>query len=231
MKVLEKLLALSLCISTAAFVVACDVDDEDADGGAGGGEAGAGGDVGGAGGDVGGAGGEAPVYNHLIIIDNSIDENMAGTPGADICGIEVDCNLSPAIESFVQGEGGICEEVGDNCSAARNDADAILDDGTTCEPASAPSDYLSLGLSGTVTVVFDGDLQGCGVTIRELVGNDSEGYQVQVCADEASTDCLPLDGEATTLAFEDGGEGTFTVPSAPEGGDEGGEGGAGGAAE
>lgn len=225
MKILEKLLALSLCVSTASFVVACDVDDDDADGGMGG----EGGAVGGAGGDVGGAGGGGveTTYNYLIIIDNSIDENMAGTPGADICGIEIDCAVSIVDTDFVQGEGMVCEMEGDGCSTARNEPGALNDDGNTCEPASVPSDYVSLGMAGAVAVQYDGDLRGCSIAVRELVGNDSESYQVQVCADATSTDCLVLDGEATTLSFEDGGEGTFSVPEA----DMGGEGGAGGAGE
>jgi hypothetical protein len=133
-------------------------------------------------------------FSWALIIDSSAEENMNGTPGADICGATAFCGrraLSAVAALLNPGDGELCDSVREGCPANRADPSAAQDDGSACEPASAPSDYVSLGMSGFLGLDFGQDLQGCVLEVVELVGNQEEGYEVYVCEDvDASSDCL-----------------------------------------
>jgi hypothetical protein len=166
---------------------------------------------------TGGAGGssEEPVVHKWVHLeDTSEHENQNGTPGVDICGVEVNCDgasLVPISTRLSAGSGWICVEGEEGCSADRNDPDAAADDGTTCDPSSRPSDYVSVGVGGELWLEMDRDLVGCNVTVVELVGGDAEGYTVRVCSeDRAGAGCI-LAGTSPS-----GGEASFEVPSADE---------------
>lgn len=209
---LKKLLYVALGLMTALALTACDVDEENGDAGAAGG-AGGGGDTDmGAGGEGGVGGGGGPVYSWVRVVDISDEENMAGTPGVDICGIIVDCGdgpLSGMSPTYSQGMGDLCSAMGPDCSAVRTDPAAANDNGDACDPVSMPtSDYVSLGLGGEVAVDYGQDLRGCDVTIIEHAGNDTEAYEIWVCA-EASDNCL---NDVALLEDADGGNSSTTVP-------------------
>ena len=134
-------------------------------------------------------------YPWLIIIDDSAEESMVGTPGADICGVSVVCGgveHIPAEVDYLSGDGYVCDREEEGCSASRADPDAVLDSGELCEGASVPSDYLTLGFGGTVALRYDRSLRGCSIEVVELVGNQQEGYELWVCRKYMGTDweCL-----------------------------------------
>lgn len=217
MKELKKLLICALGV-TVMFGFGCDVEEECneagvcPDGGAGaeGGNGGTGGNAeGGAGGE---GGGVEIVYDTLIIADTSEEVNMAGTAGVDICGVTADCaNTSTA--SVALGEGEVCVAEGPGCSTNRGNPEAVLDDGSACDPASNPSDYASIGVDGVLTVTFDGSLAGCNVTVVELEGNDAEGWEAFVCDSDnlESANCLNESNAVHSEAA--GGEASFGVPA------------------
>ena len=178
--------------------------------------------VGGSGGadeGTGGAGG-APVeatYSWIELSDLSVIENGQGTPGADICGVAVECGEEPVASVSVAleaGTGAVCSEVNPpECSAVRDDPAAAMDDGMSCDAESAPSDYVSVGVGGRLWFDFGQDLRGCTVTVVELEGRDDEPYEVRVCADATRDDCLD-DGVPVALSAEGGGALTIAVPAA-----------------
>jgi hypothetical protein len=222
MKTLDKLSLLSLVVVASAAFAACDVDDDDdADGGggAGGNVGGMGGNVGGEGGNAGGAGGSGTgEFNVVYIIDTSMEENPSGTPGSDICGVSAECSgtdLDPQAVELVAGAGDVCvqgQSVGGSaCSADRGNADAARDNGATCEAASAPSDYVSIGVNGSLAVTFGQDLRGCSVQVVENnQGATPEGYDVFICADTAGTNCI---NSAAIESAPNGGNVSFDVPN------------------
>lgn len=238
MDMLRKFLTLGLCIGLAAFVTACDVDDDeeggDTDAGAGG-SGGAGGDMGGGGmgGDMpmgGQTGSQADVLDWVCITDTSMVENDNGTPGIDICGVFADCGEGPTtgINSAVEsGTGVVC--TGDaqmGCGAARNDASAAEDDGMACVADSDPSDYVSTGVGGTLCVQFNGDLQGCSISVVEYSGSDEESYTVKLCDNgDGSGACSDEFGSATESGASAGVTETFEAPEAEDGEGAGGAGG------
>jgi hypothetical protein len=123
-------------------------------------------------------------YPWLIIIDYSVEEAMASSPGADICGVSVVCGAdapTPAEVDYQWGDGEICDEEREGCSANRADPKAALDSGEWCEAASVPSDYLTLGMGGTLALRYGRSLRGCSIEVVELVGNQQEGYELWVC--------------------------------------------------
>ena len=163
--------------------------------------------------------GEDPVYaayTWVALTDLSVVENASGTPGADVCGVVAECGdgevvgLSAVVDP---GAGEVCSEVDPpDCSAVRNDPAAALDEGLSCEAVSAPSDYVSMGVGGSLWVDLGQDLQGCTVTIVELQGHDDEPYEVRVCADDSYDDCLD-DGSPLGLSSDSGGDVSVEVPS------------------
>ena len=194
MNELKKILVAAMGLTVTMALTACDVEEncneagvcETEDGGAGG----VGGGAGGEGGGAGGEGGGGTSYNFVLIIDNSAEENTNGTPGADICGVSSSCGN--AISAILNpGDGELCDSVREGCSANRADASAAQDDGSACEADSDPSDYVSIGMGGTLSVQFSENQSGCTVDVVELVGNQDEGYEVYVCAGaDSSSECL-----------------------------------------
>jgi hypothetical protein len=178
------------------------------EGGAIGGETG--GAIGGAmGGDMGGAtGGAETVYNTLIILDETTDVNDDGTPGVDICEIEVTCNDEPAIENdYVgylgsdecngeNGENCVCiEPVEPTCTSGIDRGDfSLAFDGATCDADG--DNYVSLGQDGDIEATYDVNLLGCSVKVYEKGGRNTEGYSVFACpADyESLEDCIEVGG-------------------------------------
>lgn len=210
MSTLKKLFILALSLGVTFAMIACD-DDTECDGGnCDGGAAGAG--------NEGGEAGTTPTesYQYIMIVDNSADENSAGTPGVDICGIYADCagtTVSAGNATLATDDANICEAGASGCSADRGDANAAEDEGAACAGASNPSDYVSLGMGGTLTVDFGQDLQGCTVHVIELDGGDSEGASVLVCSDPADdTTCVDLGTFETQGGGPgDGADNTFSV--------------------
>lgn len=209
----KKLLVASMGLTLG--LAACDVEEncneagvcETSDGGAGG----AGGGAGGAGGGAGGAGGGGDTFDWVLIVDDSAEENMAGTPGADICGIDSSCGS--AIAAFLNpGGGDLCDAEGPNCAANRADPDAARDSGEACDADSAPSHYVSLGMSGTLSVQFSESQAGCTLTVVEHQGSQQEGYEVYVCAgQDSSSGCL--NGDAAIETAGNGGTVQVNVPN------------------
>lgn len=213
MRDFNRLLTASLFSALALGAAGCETE-ETADGA--GGEAGAAGEAG-MGGDAGGGGEEPPAdYQYLIIVDNSGEENAAGTPGVDICGMVFNCgadDFPPDLGTgeLISGAGLICD--GSNmdapCESGTNRADpaAATDLGDMCDPGSSPSDYVSLGVDGQLSVSAGVDLQGCTVTIVELDGGSTpnEGYSVYVCQTPDLDDETCLGGAAVAESPETGG--------------------------
>ncbi len=174
-------------------------------------------------------------YSVLLIRDISTEINGTGTPGADICGVAVDCGgeavTSDARPYYAPGSGGICgqgtdQEPEGRCSSgiARDNPYAALDDGMVCEPADpdpnfddSRSCYVSLGIDGELGVDFGRDLQGCTITIVEHVGRDAENYEVFICAanadgDPDTADCL--NGDMAAASTDMGGSIVLEGPAA-----------------
>lgn len=219
MKFLEKIAIVSLCVAASAALVACDVSSSDEAAGGSGGAGGSTGDAGPIGGAGGMGGSPGTTFNTVLIKDTTAEENMAGTPGVDICGITAMCNgteISPVSADLVAehfGTGDICSgpdsPAGIGCSTDRSDPALAADDGATCEAASNPSDYVSIGLDGWLTVTFDQDLAGCDLTIVELSGGaQTESYTVDVC-DEALDTCTT----APIATVDMGGTADVSVPA------------------
>lgn len=185
----------------------CDFsDDEDGEGvgvcveiGGGGGDIDFGFDDG-TGGTGGGDGGEDPGvdFTYVLIVDDSDEVAANGTPGVDICGVRAKCGsgtLSPIDAELYPGDGGICGEdlpVGTaECSADRADPEVVFNYGS-CNATSNPSDYVSLGVGGTLVVEFGEDLQGCTIEILEATGGNprDEYATVSVCADANGSECI-----------------------------------------
>lgn len=196
----------------SAATMGCEVGDDDGDGGV---DMGAGGVGGGDGvGGMGGEGGGDAELNWVLIYDSTESDSGAGTAGADICGVSALCDgmrLTGIETSYLAGEGDICNAEGPGCMADRGDPEAALDDGEQCEAASSPSDYISLGLSGSISVDMGRDLRGCMITVREFEGSDPEAVDVFVCNAADITDetiCANMDEPLGSGA----GEISFAVP-------------------
>ncbi|MEZ4469396.1 MAG: hypothetical protein R3F60_01070 [bacterium] len=208
MSTIERILAAALCVSVMGLATGCDTDEDTTDGGMTA--------------DMGPAGDmgadmmvEAPAMDWVLVIDDSEAENMAGTPGADICGMTVTCDgaaVAAVAALLTPGDGELCDTVREGCSAVRTDPNAARDDGSSCEGGSNPSDYVSLGIGGLLSVQFAQALPGCDLEVVELVGNDAEAYDVYVCdaADAATATCANNDQPIATAG--EGGTVNVTVP-------------------
>jgi hypothetical protein len=156
------------------------------------------------GGDMGGAtGGAETVYNTLVIVDETTDVNDDGTPGVDICEIEVTCDDDPAIENDHYGELGSEECNGENdencvcveavpgiCGGTDRSDFSLAFDGTTCDADG--DNYVSLGQEGVIEAYYDVNLLGCSVKVYEKGGRNTEGYSVSVCPEVG--DCIEVGG-------------------------------------
>jgi hypothetical protein len=146
---------------------------------------------------------------------------MEGTPGVDICGATADCGAGAVVAVgtvLLGGARGVCpESPGNDCDGGttRNDSAAAMDDGSVCdsEPVGdGMSAYVSLGLSGVLGLRFPvDDLRGCDISVSELFGEESEGFETHVCAtSDLGGDCLHPE------TFSMGGEVSFSVPRADD---------------
>ncbi|MEZ4472824.1 MAG: hypothetical protein R3F60_18965 [bacterium] len=157
-------------------------------------------------GGVGGSdGGGGDVARWVVLVDVSPDEENR-TPGADICGVSAVCEgaeVGGQVAILSAGAGTFCSEVGPGCTAARDEAAAALDDGAVCRGGSVPSDYVSLGIGGTLAVDFGRSLSGCTVTVVELAASRVEAYEILVCAGADGEGCqgplavAPMGGTTT----------------------------------
>ena len=201
----------------------------------------------GLGGDTGDGGSVDPppaAYSVVLIRDISTETNAAGTPGADICGVAVDCGgtviTTDRAPYYQPGQGGICgqgtdQEPEGQCDSgvARNNPAAALDDGMACEPVDPDpnfgdnrSCYVSLGVNGELGVKFNQDLQGCTVTVVEHAGRDIENYEVFICAEDANGDPDPtncLTGDMAAATTDMGGSISIEIAAAEGDGEEDGE--------
>lgn len=157
------------------------------------------------------AGAEEPVYSVIVILDETTDLNNDGTPGVDICEVEVDCPDETTLlsETNVQadlvnsdecdGSNGmncVCvDPVQPTCGSGinRNDADNATD-GTYCEEDG--DNYVTLGKDGTLTLEYDRSVLGCTLKVFEKGGVNTESYAVYVCPEGYAglSDCVMIDG-------------------------------------
>lgn len=151
------------------------------------------------------------VFDTLLLFDDGAMDDDAGTTGADFCGVSADCATAVAA-SLVLGEGSICQAAGPGCLANRADANAILDDGSACEAATVPSDFVSVGGFGQIAVIFDGDLRGCTVTVVEFAGAIPEAWEGYICDDPDVGSATCLNNDQPVATAPNGGESTFVVP-------------------
>lgn len=137
-----------------------------------------------------------PPYQYIEIVDQSPEENNAGTPGVDICGVYCECNgniIEVYTSELITDDLNICGNDIDWCSTDRSDPGAAEDLGESCEGGSIPSDYVSIGMNGKLSLRFGSDLNGCTVNIVEHWGGDIEGAEVFACrysSDESS--CISI---------------------------------------
>jgi len=134
-------------------------------------------------------------YGWVIIVDNTVQDDMSGSAGVDICGIIAQCDgaTSNGTDSVIAfGEGMVCgqpDAFGEVCATnpVRNNPRAAEDDGSCRDPSDEQSAYVSLALEGILSVDFSQDLRGCTITVREDgdVGM-TEAYKVYVCMNSDS---------------------------------------------
>ena len=159
-----------------------------------------------------GPGPEEIVFDTLIIFDDGSQDDGSGTSGVDICGASADCaNVISA--TLVLGGGTLCQAEGPGCSTNRTDPNAVLDDGARCDPRTIPSDFASLGTDGQVSVVFDGSVAGCAVTVVELVGATVEAWEAYVCDSDDVGSAFCLNNDFPVHSAANGGTATFEVPA------------------
>lgn len=154
---------------------------------------------------------ESP-FKYLLIYDDDSPDDGVGTTGVDICGVSADCAL--AIEATLTlGGGTICMEEGPGCLNDRASANALLDDGSSCDVTANPSDFASLGTSGSAAVLFNGPLAGCTVTVVEFAGATREAWEAFVCDSDDVTVANCLNNDEPVHVAPAGGTATFVVPA------------------
>ena len=165
------------------------------------------------GGDMGGA--EEPVFNTLVVFDTTgVSDDDNGTPGADICEIDIECDgvtvSADDITVYLEISTPGCSETDDSaciCDGERQDGppscgttdrsddisndtnDLVVYDGNLCEDGNDP--YVSLGSGGRVIIEVAGegvDLRQCNVVVYEA-GSD-ESFGAEVCPEVDSEDCV-----------------------------------------
>lgn len=199
----------------------------------------AGGDV--AGGDVAGeaAGDDTPVvtYNQVVVVDTTTDINNDGTPGVDICEVDIACdgqpvgNVANIEQSF--GDSPSCNaDNGDNCvcdgtemrgvctsGTDRADKNLTFDGDASCEG----DNWSTVGISGYLSYQSE-SFADCGsidVTVTERDGNNDESYIVALCGDVANINISEMmfgDACAVLGSAETSGTSTFSweAPAAEE---------------
>lgn len=168
-----------------------------------------------------GSDGEPAEFSYVIVDDISNEIAANGTPGVDICSVVAVCGgdtVLPIGAELGVGEEYICGEpeppAGITCEADRNDPAVALVSGS-CDASSNPSDYVSLGGGGRLTLTFGRDLQGCTIQVFEATGTTAraEAAEVAVCADTAASECLTIGGDVVLGTVEEGANpASFEVP-------------------
>lgn len=189
-------------------------------------------------------GGEVPVieYTFVVVQDTSTDVNLRGTPGADICDIEVKCDnvsygqlMDPTYDiSITRGSpdcngenaeeptaGCLCRsEMNADCGGTdRSDENRAYDDDISCEG----DDYTSLGMGGRLSLELPA-IAGCGevtVTVSEYTGNTptAESFVAALCS-EKNVDLNEMMFGDTCVEATNGTDGdsttfTWTNPNPP----------------
>lgn len=233
----KNLLAYLLTLVVSVSLTACPDDCGTEEGGAEGGAAGGAEDCGGAegattAGSVGGATGGATggavagtdvtpaVYNVLRISDASgMDDDGNGTPGADVCEIDIVCggvaldaaqiisvSLDIATPDCSASVGGACicagtarasdpncgtKDRSDNAPAANDDsARGLVYDGAYCPASGADDAYVSLGAFGTIVIEVAAEVNLADCTIEvDELGGD-EDVTAEIC--DADNNCMSL---------------------------------------
>lgn len=144
---------------------------------------------------------EVTAYNYVVVQDNTSDINDDGTPGVDICEIDVACDDTAIEDANVVSNLGdspvcdgsnndncVCTEAVDGICGGTNRADETLvfDGDATCEG----DNWASTGINGHIALEISG-LSECGkvdVTVTEKDGPNNESYVVALCDDVANFD-------------------------------------------
>ncbi|MBM4292254.1 MAG: hypothetical protein FJ138_13135 [Deltaproteobacteria bacterium] len=243
---LAYLLTLVVSVSLTACPDDCGTEEGGTEGGATGGATGGdcggaeggnvsgganGGSVGGAeGGSVGGSTPEAPVYSVIVIVDQTSDVNDDGTPGVDICEVDIVCGegvrarldednsgIGSNICDGSNGENCVCQDIviEPTCTSEIDRSNfriADNDEGCDASERGKVSAYVSLGIGGYIAFDLDGaDANGCQVTVEEKQGSDEESYSVLACPADFNgnaDNCVLIDS-ATNAA-----RATFTIDTA-----------------
>lgn len=146
---------------------------------------------------------EVVVYDTIVIVDTTLPTNINddGTPGVDICDVVMLCDNDMLVNpeskdgSITDPAGGdnvsvVCDgNSNDNCvcdeavpgicgGTARNDINNAVD-ADDCD--ADPDSYVSMGIGGHLTFVYDDNLSGCDLYIQEKLGMNTEGYTVYLC--------------------------------------------------
>lgn len=142
----------------------------------------------------------------VIIIDDSVEENMTGTPGADICDVRATCAEGPVAAltaTLAAGDGDLASE------GLWTDPAAAIDASTSCDRGDLGVTAVSLGMAGWLVVEFASELIGCTVTVGEVLGNQDEGFEVYVCdRPDAQGECA----SGGPIAWSNGGTVSAEVP-------------------
>jgi hypothetical protein len=144
----------------------------------------------------------ATAYNHVVVLDNTTDINADGTPGVDICEVDVSCDGSPVADASVVsnlGSSPVCDgtndvncvcdgEVVGVCTSGKNRADEslVFDGDASCDG----DNWASTGINGYIALEVEG-LSECAsvdVTVNEKDGEQEESYVVALCDDVANFD-------------------------------------------
>ena len=151
-------------------------------------------------------GAEAVVYSVIVIQDNTDDINNDGTPGVDLCEIDIECADGAVTEAAGSLQSGspecdgsnnddcICrEEVAGICGGTDRGDDSLIFDGIYCDEDG--DNYASVGIGGEYTLDTGVDLMGCDVTVHEKKGSNAESYLVYACPADYTTlvdDCVEI---------------------------------------
>ena len=228
----KNLLAYLLTLVVSVSLTACPDDCGTEEGGAEGGAAGGAEDCGGAegattagsvGGAIGGATGgavagtdtPATVYSLIVVFDDTTDVNNDGTPGVDICEVNIDCTDAEAqLDAANSGLGSeVCDGTNnDNCvcrdavagicgGTDRGDIELAYDGDASC----SGDNYVSLGINGALMFDVGQDANGCNVSVFEKQGPNEESYRVFACPNDFQdvNDCIEV-GVQTIASGESG---------------------------
>ena len=137
-------------------------------------------------------------HGWVVVVDVGLHlDGNDDHPGPDICGIEVVCEgvTHLGVEAVLDlGDGVLCTEPQDGCPVSRVEAEAALGPiEAMCSPLTRPSDYVVLGIDGSLAVRFDVGrpcgLVGCQIRVEELEGPILDLYRVFACTDPSFADC------------------------------------------